>query len=1059
MRMINLFKYFFNILILLFNIIVPAQIQYDVIDLGTLGGLNSTAHGINNLGQIIGSAQDINNRGKAFLWQNGVMSDLGTLGGNHSTAFGINDSGFVVGDANNFEGRTRATLWQNGTAIDLGMGNSSSAYDINDLGQIVGNAQDNDFTRAFIWQNGGFEFLGTFGGSYSHAVSLNNLGQVAGWALDINENGIAFLWENNVMINLGTLGGTSSEAYCINNSGKIVGLSYDLSNTVKAVAWQDGLIKQISDLNHSSARAINDLGQVVGRVFIIDVQQNRAFIWQNGVGTNLNDLVDPDSGWVLREALDINDLGQIVGWGNRNGSTTNRAFLLTPKQVLNITKPTSDDKFIAAEKDTIRWTGGQPGQFFEIFYSDDNGTNYNLIEFSVPADSGYYIWDIPPHILTTKGKIQIEDQTNSEISAVSETFRIKPLVLTRLTADSNYYEFRKDRDQWNFSNTVNDIWPQTWWQQFNYQGIDPFTGTQYSQIAAKGTFKNSNSNTHMDWVSWVNTFSVDACYWSANSIFPAYKNNAVFRWRGASKTWEGSCFGIAIANALAFGHREQFMIKHPNFPSFNNPIDVVSNNDVKKIINEIFTYQLGNPHNSYREQIAKKKTPKETLIELIEYFTEDNPQVRTLGFNNNVPKGGGHEIFAYGLEKDPLNPDVFFIKVYDNSYPGSTNKIKIDTSADGGIGSWSSPDWSGWGGKKWIYLTNPAVEYLTNPILPKIDSDQSLFVISQELLEVTGPITSSIRIQDTQGKITGFYNNSIHTEIFNSYPLILQNGAETPPYGYTVPIDNYSIILDGFTEDTLEVFLFTGNRILLYEREGATQNQTDRLFFDGGVSVTNPDTDTKNISLVNLISETTHEKLFAASSISMIQNDSVKVENPDSNTIKLISYGSAKNYDIELNYVNANEIGRFVEFGIPLQANSSHIFSPEWTDLTSSQLIVLVDIGNNGIIDDTLRLDNKVTGIENNNNPFLPEKYYLEQNYPNPFNPSTMISWQSPVGNHQVLKVYDLLGNEVATLVDEYREAGRHSVMFDASQLASGVYIYRLTAGAFIETKKMLLLK
>lgn len=603
------------------------------------------------------------------------------------------------------------------------------------------------------------------------------------------------------------------------------------------------------------------------------------------------------------------------------------------------------------------------------------------------------------------------------------------------------------------------MWPQSWWQQFNYQGIDPFTGTQYSQIAAKGAFKNSNSNTHIDWISWVNTFSVDACYWSANSVFPVYKNNAVFRWRGASKTWEGSCFGIAIANALAFGHREQFMTRYPNFPSFNNPIDVGSNNDVKKIINEIFTYQFGNPHNSYSEQIAKKKTPKETLIELIEYFTEDNPQVRTLGFNNNVPKGGGHEIIAYGLEKDQLNPDVFYIKVYDNSYPGSTDKIKIDTSANGGIGSWSSPDWSGWGGKKWIYLTNPADEYLTNPILPKIGSEQSPFVISEELFEVTGPITSSIRIQDSQGKITGFYNDSIHTEIFNSYPLIIQNGAETPPYGYTVPIDNYSIILDGFTEDTLEVFLFTGNRIFLYEREGATQNQTDRLFFDGGVSVTNPDTDTKNINLVNLISEITHEKLFAASSISLIQNDSVKVENPDSNTIKLISYGSAKSYEIELNYVTANEIGRFVDFGIPLQANSSHIFSPEWTDLTSSQLIVLVDIGNNGIIDDTLRLDNKVTGIENNNNPFLPEKYYLEQNYPNPFNPSTNIRYTLQEPGRVVLRVYDGLGRLVETLVEQVQPSGSYHVTFDARGLPSGTYVYTMELDGIRTSKSLTLSK
>ena len=91
--------------------------------------------------------------------------------------------------------------------------------------------------------------------------------------------------------------------------------------------------------------------------------------------------------------------------------------------------------------------------------------------------------------------------------------------------------------------------------------------------------------------------------------------------------------------------------------------------------------------------------------------------------------------------------------------------------------------------------------------------------------------------------------------------------------------------------------------------------------------------------------------------------------------------------------------------------------------------------------------------------------YKLEQNYPNPFNPSTKISWQSPVSGWQTLKVYDILGKEVATLVDEYRDAGNYEVDFPsvetlhATSLPSGVYFYQLKSGDYIETKKMILLK
>ena len=89
----------------------------------------------------------------------------------------------------------------------------------------------------------------------------------------------------------------------------------------------------------------------------------------------------------------------------------------------------------------------------------------------------------------------------------------------------------------------------------------------------------------------------------------------------------------------------------------------------------------------------------------------------------------------------------------------------------------------------------------------------------------------------------------------------------------------------------------------------------------------------------------------------------------------------------------------------------------------------------------------------------LPTKYELSQNFPNPFNPRTKISWQSPVSSHQTLKIYDILGNEVATLVDEFIEAGKYEIEFDASNLSTGIYFYKFQSGSFVESKKMILIK
>jgi hypothetical protein len=103
------------------------------------------------------------------------------------------------------------------------------------------------------------------------------------------------------------------------------------------------------------------------------------------------------------------------------------------------------------------------------------------------------------------------------------------------------------------------------------------------------------------------------------------------------------------------------------------------------------------------------------------------------------------------------------------------------------------------------------------------------------------------------------------------------------------------------------------------------------------------------------------------------------------------------------------------------------------------------------------RLFGTIVSVDHNQT--LPLAFYLSQNYPNPFNPNTKISWQVPVGSWQTLKVYDVLGNEVVTLVDEYKPAGTYEVEWNATSLPSGVYFYQLNTKNFIETKKMILIK
>jgi len=130
----------------------------------------------------------------------------------------------------------------------------------------------------------------------------------------------------------------------------------------------------------------------------------------------------------------------------------------------------------------------------------------------------------------------------------------------------------------------------------------------------------------------------------------------------------------------------------------------------------------------------------------------------------------------------------------------------------------------------------------------------------------------------------------------------------------------------------------------------------------------------------------------------------------------------------------------------------------------------ILQVYNNSVSDSgsldawAIKLDvENTTAVENEES--LPREFSLDYNYPNPFNPTTTIRYQLPERSTVSLKVYNTLGQEVLTLVNEVQSAGAHSVIFDAKNnknsysLASGVYFYRLQAGDFMQTRKMILLK
>lgn len=104
-----------------------------------------------------------------------------------------------------------------------------------------------------------------------------------------------------------------------------------------------------------------------------------------------------------------------------------------------------------------------------------------------------------------------------------------------------------------------------------------------------------------------------------------------------------------------------------------------------------------------------------------------------------------------------------------------------------------------------------------------------------------------------------------------------------------------------------------------------------------------------------------------------------------------------------------------------------------------------------------LKFDGVTTSVKETG--VMPSGFVLDQNYPNPFSPGTKIRWSVPEAGHLSIKVYDVLGNEVASIVDEYKNAGSYEIDFDAGKLSSGVYLYKLQSGNSVQVRKMILAK
>ncbi len=527
--------------------------------------------------------------------------------------------------------------------------------------------------------------------------------------------------------------------------------------------------------------------------------------------------------------------------------------------------------------------------------------------------------------------------------------------------------FKPNPNGWQFSNSKANIWPRSWYHQFNYAN-DPYLGggAPFPQKNVGGVLTTIGDSSFPDWPLFVQTIGESQCYQTVAGV-KVIKPLAAQKYFSIVGKWAGSCFGFVQSSFMVWDSIQRFKAAFPSVNNWtsNKLYDLTLNDNNRKCINMLMTKQSQQTYWSYLNPIWTN-TPRVTLASARQMLQDNSRNDRgLLLYNQNGD--GGHIVNPYKIVRDTVDPDLRFIYIYDNNYPGdTTRRVVVDSILDCWYYNLSvnansaAYQWGGITANKGLLLCTPVRDWY-NPVsinnVAKITIPS--FMPDAGTIEIYNRDSSDILIKNAAGQEEGSQAGKLIENIPGAIPMLSLSSINEVPKGYSLPADNYEVKLSQIKHSNVSLTLFSSSNSFDYSRNGATIAQNDFILCaSDGMLVKNHDNIAKSVSLSCDFEDAGNEMKVEILKLGQSFNGNSGLHIFSSTEVKLLNTGAATKYDLKLHFVGSNGESEFLHDSVPIAANTAHIIHPDWANLKTAVVMVFVDNGNNGSYEDTLYLGN-----------------------------------------------------------------------------------------------------